>query len=48
MLHCENNYYRNNVMIRFGKGDMPSTIKFIEKNWQLHIPESVFYIQFPG
>lgn len=41
-----NNMNRRNIMVRFGKGDISSTIDFIENKWQAQMPELVFTYQF--
>ena len=46
VLDSKGNFYRGNVMVRFGKGDISSTIDFIENKWQSHVPESVFTYNF--
>lgn len=46
VLHSEKNSYRNNVMIRFGEGDIASTLEFIESNWQTYMPQTIFDYRF--
>lgn len=46
LLNCEINLYRNNVMIRFGKGDISSTLEFVEHNWQTYMPQTIFEYKF--
>ena len=46
VLNCENNLYRNNVMIRFGEGDISSTLEFVERNWQTYMPQTIFDYRF--
>ncbi len=46
VLNCEINLYRNNVMIRFGEGDISSTLEFVERNWQTYMPQTIFEYKF--
>lgn len=46
VLDGKGNFYRGKVMVRFGKGDIASTIDFIESKWQRYIPESIFTYKF--
>ena len=46
VLDAKSTFYKGNVMVRFGKGDISSTIDFIESKWQMHIPESAFTYNF--
>lgn len=46
VLHNEANRYRNNVMIKFGEGDIAQTIAFIESSWQSYMPKTIFEYRF--
>lgn len=46
VLHCEYNQYRNNIMVRFGDGDISSTLDFMEGKWKTSMPQSVFEYKF--
>jgi putative ABC transport system permease protein len=46
VLHNEANPYRNNIMIRFGEGDIASTLEFVEHNWQTYMPQTIFEYKF--
>lgn len=46
VIHNEANLYRSNVMIRFGDGDIASTLEFIESNWYQYMPKTIFEHRF--
>ena len=46
IMHVEKNAYRRNVMVRFGHGDIGSTIDFMKNKWKEYVPQAVFEYRF--
>ncbi len=40
------NNFRNNVIIRFGDGDISSTLAYIEEEWEKNVPDAAFDYHF--